>query len=62
MASGRHLAAEAGATVLQLVAIFDWSTLNQAKPYTDAADRKRMAGEAIRTACEHLCVARELTI
>jgi integrase len=45
--AGATLAAEAGATALQLMAIFDWSTLNQAKPYTDAADRKRMAGEAM---------------
>jgi hypothetical protein len=29
------------------MAIFDWSTLNQAKVYTDAADRKRMAGQAM---------------
>jgi len=30
----------------QLMAIFDWDTPGQAKVYTDAADRKRMAGEA----------------
>jgi integrase len=45
--AGATLAAEAGATALQLMAIFDWSTLNQAKVYTDAADRKRMAGQAM---------------
>jgi hypothetical protein len=27
--------------------IFDWKTPAQAKIYTDAADRKRMAGEAL---------------
>jgi hypothetical protein len=34
---------ENGATVHQLVAIFDWETPPQAKVYTDAADRNRMA-------------------
>ena len=29
------------------MAIFDWDTPAQAKIYTDAADRKRMAGEAM---------------
>jgi integrase len=45
--SGATLAAENGATVHQLMAIFDWSNPAQAKPYTDAADRKRMAGDAM---------------
>jgi len=45
--AGATLAAEAGATALQLMSIFDWSTLSQAKVCTDAADRKRMAGEAM---------------
>jgi integrase len=45
--AGATLAAENGATVNQLMAIFDWDTPAQAKIYTDAADRKRMAGEAM---------------
>ena len=45
--AGATLAAENGATVNQLMAIFDWETPAQAKVYTDAADRKRMAGEAM---------------
>jgi integrase len=45
--AGATLAAENGATVNQLMAIFDWETPAQAKIYTDAADRKRMAGEAM---------------
>jgi hypothetical protein len=31
----------------QLMAIFDWKTPGQAKVYTDAADRKRLAGRAM---------------
>jgi integrase len=45
--AGATLCAENGATVNQLMAIFDWDTPAQAKAYTDAADRKRMAGEAM---------------
>jgi len=45
--AGATLAAENGATTNQLMAIFDWDTPGQAKVYTDAADRKRMAGEAM---------------
>lgn len=45
--AGATLAAESGATVHQLMAIFDWETPGQAKIYTDAADRKRLAGEAM---------------
>jgi len=44
---GASLAAENGATVNQLMAIYDWSTPAQAKIYTDKADRKRLAGEAM---------------
>jgi integrase len=44
---GASLAAENGATVNQLMAIYDWSTPSQAKIYTDKADRKRLAGEAM---------------
>jgi integrase len=45
--AGATLAAENGATASQLMAMFDWSTISQAKVYTDAADRKRMAGEGM---------------
>lgn len=45
--AGAAIAAENGATVHQLMAIFDWETPGQAKVYTDAADRKRLAGEAM---------------
>jgi integrase len=45
--AGATLAAENGATVNQLMAIFDWDTPGQAKVYTDAADRKRLSGEAM---------------
>jgi integrase len=45
--AGATLAAERGATTNQLMAIFDWDTPAQAKVYTDAADRKRMAGDAM---------------
>ena len=41
---GATIAAENGATVHQLMAIFDWKTPGQAKVYTDAVDRKRMGG------------------
>jgi integrase len=44
---GATIAAENGATVNQLMAIFDWDTPAQAKIYTDAADRKRLAAEAM---------------
>jgi integrase len=44
---GATRTAESGATTNQLMAIFDWDTPAQAKIYTDAADRKRMAGEAM---------------
>jgi integrase len=45
--AGATLAAENGATALQLMSMFDWSTISQAKVYTDAADRRRLAGEAM---------------
>jgi hypothetical protein len=45
--SGATLAAENGATVDQLMVIFDWDTPAQAKTYPDAADRKRLAAEAM---------------
>jgi integrase len=42
------IAAENGATTSQLMAIFDWSTVAMAEVYTREADRKRLAGEAMR--------------
>ena len=45
--AGATLAAENRATALQLMAMFDWSTISQAEVYTRAADRKRLAGEAM---------------
>jgi integrase len=45
--AGATLAAEKGATVHQLMAIFDWRTTAQATPYTHAADRKRLAAQAM---------------
>jgi integrase len=45
--AGATRAAEAGATVHQLMAIFDWSSISQAEVYTRAADQKRLAGEAM---------------
>jgi hypothetical protein len=44
---GATRAAENAATVHQLMAIFDWKDVRTAKVYTDKADRKRMAGQAI---------------
>ena len=45
--AGATLAAERGASVHQLMAIFDWETPAQAKAYTDAADRRRLTSEAM---------------
>jgi integrase len=44
---GATIAADNGATVHQLMAVFDWKTIAQAQTYTEAANRKRMAGEAM---------------
>jgi site-specific recombinase XerD len=46
--AGATLAAEAGATDRQLMAMFDWSSASQATVYTAAADRKRLAKEGSR--------------
>jgi integrase len=55
--AGATLAAEAGPTDRQLMAMFDWTTASQATVYTQAADRKRLAARrpslmvgALRTA------------
>jgi len=39
--------AERGATAHKLMAIFGWRTIKQAEAYTRAADRKRLAGDAM---------------
>jgi integrase len=45
--AGATIAAENGATTHQLMAIFGWLTIKEAERYTQAAQRKRMAGDAI---------------
>jgi integrase len=45
--AGASIAAENGATVHQLMAIFGWLTMRQAEAYTRTAERKRMAGDAM---------------
>lgn len=46
--AGATRAAQHGATERQLMAIFGWSTGKMATHYTRAADRKRLAQEAVR--------------
>lgn len=41
--AGATIAAEAGATAHELMAMFTWSRLSEAERYTQAADRKRLA-------------------
>jgi integrase len=45
-------AAENGATVAQLMAIFGWATAKQAMHYVDQANQPKMAGDAM-----HLIIA-----
>lgn len=45
--AGATLAAENGATELQLMSIFGWKTMQEAERYTRAARRKKMAGDAM---------------
>lgn len=45
--AGAATAAENGATTQQLMAIFGWLSLVEAERYTRAAERKRMAGDAM---------------
>jgi integrase len=45
--AGATRAAEKGATAHQLMAIFGWRTIKQAELYTRAAERKRLAGDAM---------------
>lgn len=46
--AGATMAAEAGATDRQLMALFGWTSSSQANVYTRAASQKRLAGEAAR--------------
>lgn len=45
--AGATRAADAGATAHQLMALFGWTTLEQAEVYTRSADRKRLTREAV---------------
>lgn len=45
--AGATIAAENGATAHQLMSIFGWLTLKEAERYTRAAERKRLAGDAM---------------
>jgi integrase len=45
--AGATTAAERGATDRELMAIFGWSTANQASTYTRKADKKRLASRAV---------------
>lgn len=45
--AGATFAADNGATAHQLMAIFGWDTIKEAERYTKAADRRRLAGEAM---------------
>ncbi len=54
--AGAQLAAENGATVHQLMAVFGWKTLRQAEVYTRGANRTLLAEQAM-----HLLVRREQT-
>jgi integrase len=51
--AGATIAAENGATDRQLMALYDWTSAAQANTYTQAADRKRLAGEAARLLVGH---------
>lgn len=46
--AGAARAAENGATTHELMAIFGWQTMKEAERYTQAAQRKRLAGSAER--------------
>lgn len=51
--AGATIAADNGATLHQLMAMFDWTTVSQAEPYTRAADQKRLAVEGSRLMVGH---------
>ena len=44
---GAAMAAERGATAHQLMAIYGWTTLKEAARYTERADRKKLAADAV---------------
>ena len=44
---GATIAAENGATLPQLMAMFDWSTPRMAMKYIEAANKKKMAEQAM---------------
>jgi integrase len=46
--AGATIAAENGATTKELMAIFGWLTMKEAERYSQAADRKKLAGGAMR--------------
>lgn len=46
--AGATMAAEGGATERQLMAMFDWSSVNEATRYTEAANRKRLTGDGMK--------------
>jgi hypothetical protein len=46
--AGAAIAAENGATTKQLMSIFGWLTMKEAERYTQAAERKRLAGAAMK--------------
>lgn len=46
--AGAIMAAEAGATDRQLMAIFDWTSASQASVYTAKAERRKLAGSAMK--------------
>lgn len=46
--AGATIAADAGASAHELMAIFGWQSLQEAERYTRQADRRRLAGRAMR--------------
>jgi hypothetical protein len=52
--AGATIASDNGATTHQLMAVYGWETLKQAELYTRAANRTRLAKEAM-----HLLVPQE---
>jgi len=53
--AGAVTAAENGATTQQLMSIFGWKTVSEAERYTRAADRKKMAGDAMPLMVRQVC-------
>jgi hypothetical protein len=46
--AGATIAAENGATERQLMAMYDWTSPQEATRYTEAASRKRLAGDGMK--------------